>query len=558
MSIEHRLLLTPRRKSIAYGLVVFLSSFLLASGEEPGAAAAPVSLMEGLGHHHHPIHTRNPEAQRFFDQGLTLVYGFNHEEAIRSFRRAAALDPEAAMPLWGIAYALGPNINRDVDPEREKAAYDAVQRALKLATTAPPNERAYIEVLARRYSGDPKADLGALAADYAREMGELSGRYPDDLDLATLYAESLMDLRPWRLWSLEGKPAQGTEKAVAVLESVLRRSPEHVGANHYYVHAVEASPHPERALPSAKRLETLVPAAGHLVHMPAHIYMLVGDYDAAAQRNAEAARVDREYLRKTATGGSFYDLMYYGHNLHFLAAAYAAAGRSAEALKAANDLVAHVGPLVEGVPMGEFYLPTPYFVRLRFQRWDQILKMPAPDPKWVMTTSFWHLARGVASAARGDVAAAEAERQMIAAAALQMPEDVEFSIYFNKARSFLALSLASLDARVAEAKGERSRAIELWRKAVGLADRLNYGEPPEWYYPVRESLGGALLRSGRAAEAEKVFREELERNPRNPRSLFGLWRSLEAQKRAVDAGFVRQQFDTAWAGAATELRLEDL
>ncbi|MGH9316680.1 MAG: tetratricopeptide repeat protein [Thermoanaerobaculia bacterium] len=547
-----------RRQSIVFGLVVVLSSLLLASGEERRAAAAPVSLMERLGHHHHPIQTRNPEAQRFFDQGLTLIYGFNHEEAIRSFRRAAALDPEAAMPLWGIAYALGPNINRDVDPEREKAAFDAVQRALKLAKTAVPNERAYIEVLARRYSEDPRANLQALAADFAKAMGELSRRYPDDLDLATLYAESLMDLRPWRLWSLEGKPAEGTEEIVAVLESVLRRAPGHVGANHYYIHAVEASLHPERGLPSAKRLETLAPAAGHLVHMPAHIYMRVGDYDAAARRNSDAAKVDREYLRETATGGSFYDLMYYAHNLHFLAAAHAAAGRSADALKAADDLVAHVGPLVEGMPMGEFYLPTPYFVRLRFQRWDQILKTPAPDPKWVMTTSFWHLARGVASAARGEVAAAEAERRAIAAAALQIPEDAEFSAYFNKARHFLDLALATLDARIAEAKGERSRAIELWGKAVDLGDRLNYGEPPEWYYPVRESLGGALLRSGRAVEAEKVFREDLERNPRNPRSLFGLWRSLEAQKRAVDAGFVKQQFDAAWAGAETELRLEDL
>ncbi len=271
-------------------LVVFFS-FQVAVAEEhlPATAAKPTTLMSGLGQHHHPIATTNSEAQRFFDQGFALVYGFNHDEAVRSFQRAAELDPQAVMPLWGIALALGPNINLDVDPAREKAAYEAVQKVLTLATQAPENERAYITALAKRYSIDAKADLKKLTVDYKNAMGELVKRYPDDLDAATLYAESAMDLRPWQLWSLAGKPAPGTQEIVAVLESVLARDPYHPGANHYYIHVMEASPYPERALPSAERLNTLVPAAGHLVHMPAHIYMRTGDYAAAAKSNTAAA-----------------------------------------------------------------------------------------------------------------------------------------------------------------------------------------------------------------------------------------------------------------------------
>src|SRR5205085_334203 len=258
----------------------------MAGMHKPSEAA---SLLSVLGSLHHPVSTKNPEAQRFFDQGLTLVYAFNHEEAVRSFRRAAALDPQMAMAYWGIAYALGPNINLDVDPEREKAAYEAAQHALALAAHAPARERAYIEALAKRYSNDPQADLKKLATDFKHAMGALAKQYPDDLDAATLYAESAMDLRPWQLWTADGKPAEGTEEIVATLESVLKRDPKHIGAIHYYIHAVEASPHPERALPYVAQLPAQVPAAGHLVHMPAHIYMRTGNYEAAAQSNRAAA-----------------------------------------------------------------------------------------------------------------------------------------------------------------------------------------------------------------------------------------------------------------------------
>src|SRR5262249_43528995 len=274
------------------------------------AETKPATLVAGMGTLHHPIATTSAEAQKFFDQGLTFVYAFNHDEAIRSFRRAAELDPASPMPHWGIALALGPNINLDVDPERELAAYEEAQRAKALAAAAPAAERAYVDALVQRYSNDPRADLKILAVRYKDAMRDVVRRYPDDLDAAALYTESLMDLHPWQLWSADGKPTEGTEEIVAVLESVLKRDSMHIGANHYYIHAVEASKTPARALPSAKRLDPLVPAAGHLVHMPAHIYMRTGDYDAAVAANAKAADVDRKYIAETKAEG-VYPLMYY-------------------------------------------------------------------------------------------------------------------------------------------------------------------------------------------------------------------------------------------------------
>jgi tetratricopeptide (TPR) repeat protein len=515
--------------------------------------------MSRLGRHHHIISTKSPEAQHFFDQGLTLVFAFNHEEAARSFQRAAELDPQSAMAFWGIALAWGPCINLDVDPPHEKAAYEAIQKAVSLAPGVTQIERAYIQALAKRYSADPKVDLRKLDGDYAHAMRELSHRYPDDLDAATLYAESLMDLRPWKLWSLDGHPAEDTEEIVAVLESVLQRDPDHIGANHYYVHAVEASPHPERALASARRLETLAPAAGHLVHMPAHIYMRVGDYTAAARSNALGADIDRVYLRESGTTGSMYDILYYAHNLHFLAAAHSMEGRFADAKQAADELAAHIGPMVLGnTSMAEVYVPTPMFVLVRFHRWDEVLKLPPPDSKLAMTTAFWHFARGSAAAAKGQIEIAEIERRTLETARRETPRDTEFSMYSNKANSFLALAANILDARIATARGERDRAIEFWKNAVEIQDGLYYGEPPEWYYPVRESFGSALLQNGQVAQAEAVFRADLEQHPRNPRSLFGLLKSLEAQKKTSETEWIRREFEAAWKSADVTLELGDL
>ena len=516
------------------------------------------ALMAGLGQHHHTISMKNPAAQRFFDQGLTLVFAFNHEEAARAFRRASELAPQSAMAFWGIALALGPCINLDVDPPHEQAAYEAVQKALLLAPSATQQERDYIQALATRYSSDPKVDLRKLDQEYAHAMRELSNRYPDDLDASTLYAESLMDLHPWKLWSLDGRPTEGTGEIIAVLESVLRRDPDHIGANHYYVHATEASPHPEWALASAGRLETLAPAAGHLVHMPAHTYMRVGDYSAAAHSNAVAADTDRVYLHESGTTGSMYDIMYYCHNLHFLAASYSMEGNFGQAKQAADGLVAHVAPMLHDMPVAEVYVPTPIFVLVRFHRWEELLKFRPPPPGLAMTTAFWHFGRGAAFAAKSQIDMAEAERQVLATAQKETPADLEFSFYSNKAKTFLDLAAAILDARIASAKGEHEQAIKRWKRAVEIEDGLYYGEPPEWFYPVRESLGGALLLNGEAGRAEAVFRADLEQHPRSPRSLFGLLRSLEAEKKTADVEEVRREFKAAWNNADVPLEVGDL
>jgi tetratricopeptide (TPR) repeat protein len=523
-----------------------------------GQSKFPV-LIPGLGHHHHLISTTSPEAQAFFDQGLTLVFAFNHEEAARSFQRASELDPHSAMAFWGIALALGPCINLDVDPPHEKAAYDAVQKALSLAQGAKESERDYIQALTKRYSPDPNVDLRKLDAEYANAMRELSKHYPDDLDAATLYAESLMDLHPWKLWGLDGRPTEGTLEIVAVLESVLLRNPYHLGANHYYIHATEASPHPEWALASAGRLESLAPAAGHLVHMPAHTYFRVGDYSASARSNAIAAETDRVYLRDTGTTGSMYDILYYAHNLQFLAAADCMEGRFADAKRAADELATHIGPMVSGnQAMAEPYVPTPIFVLLRFHRWDQLLKLPPPDSKLAITTAFWHFARGSAAAATGQIATAEMERSALQAARKETLTDTEFSMFSNKAQTFLDLAASILDARIAAAHADHGRAIEYWMNAVQFEDRLYYGEPPEWFYPVRESLGAALMLIGQAEQAEKVFRADLQQYPRNPRSLFGLWKSLQAQQKTSDAQWVQKEFEAAWKNADVPLELGDL
>jgi tetratricopeptide (TPR) repeat protein len=530
----------------------------VADEHAPATRQKPAVLLEGLGSHHHPVSTTNKDAQRFFDQGLTLLYAFNHDEAARSFERASDLDPKLAMAWWGIALAQGPNYNLPaVDAEQAKAAYGALQKALRLAESAPEPERAYIQALAERYSPDPQADGKKLLAAYAQAMRKLAERYPDDLDAVTLYAESAMNLRPWKLWRPDGTPEEGTEEIVASLESVLRRNPDHPGANHYYIHAIEASRHPERALPSAARLPGLVPTAGHLIHMPSHIYSRVGDYEAAARANERAIEADRAYLKSSGAKG-IYPLMYFSHNIHFLAIARATQGRFADAKQSADDLVAHVGPHVKDMPMLEVFLPTPTLILVRFHRWQDILALPAPDRQLQITTALWHFARGMASAAQGELADAEREQKAFLAAREAVPADAMYG-QWNHARSVLEVAEGVLGARLAVARQDRKSAIELLKKAVKAEDALNYGEPPDWFLPVRETLGGVLLQDGNAAEAEAVFRTDLERNRRSGRSLFGLAASLKAQKKDYAAQMVELEFQQAWKNADPQgLRVEDL
>jgi tetratricopeptide (TPR) repeat protein len=543
------------RKVVLIVALSIISQTIVAQHQHPNDAK-PATLMPGLGKHHHKVSTSNADAQRFFDQGLTFVFAFNHDEAIRSFRHAAELDPQLAMAYWGIALATGPNYNMDIDLEREKAAYDAVQKARSLAVKASGQERDYIEALSKRYSNDPKPDLKRLAVEYKNAMGELSKRYPDDLDAATLYAESLMDLNPWQLWSKDGKPAHGTEEIVEVLESVLRRDPNHAGANHFYIHAVEASSAPERALDSAERLKTLVPAAGHLVHMPAHIFMRTGNYEAASLANEAGAAADRAYLKGTGARG-LYSAMYYNHNLHFLAMARSMQGRYRDARKALAELEANTLPMAREMPMVDTILPASLFVMVRFRRVEDILTSKQPDPSLLpITNAFWHYARGMAFAAIGKVAEAETERQSFSAAAKATAVDVRFGL--NSVSDIFAIGSRTLEARIARAKGDRKSAIELLKEAVALEDRLAYNEPADWGLPCRESLGGVLLLDGQHVEAETVFRRDLKENPNNPRSLFGLAESLRLQGKRDAAREADKQFKDAWKSADARLRIEDL
>lgn len=540
----------------------------------PAAAKPAARLFDGLGQHHRPIVTSNRDAQRYFDQGLTLIYGFNHEEAIRSFEEAARLDPASPMPYWGIALALGENINSPVDPDRAARAYAAAQKALELSKKAAPApaadakasgdtpasptavEAAYVDAIAVRYSQDPKADPKPLAVAYSEKMKALAAAYPDDLDAATLYAESLMNLRPWALYSLDGTPSDVTPEVVAVLESVLVKAPEHPGANHYYIHAVEASNNPERALPSAARLEKLVPAAGHLVHMPAHIYARTGDYKAAAASNAVAADVDRAYIKATGVAEAFYPLMYYTHNLMFLTQASAMAGRYADALASAKQTVDHVGPRVKAMPMAEFVLTEPLLVYVRFGKWDEILAAPQPDPSHTIPMAQWHYARACAFAGKGDVASGEAELKLLTEARAKVTKDQMIGL--NPAPNVLEVAQLVASGRVAEAKRNYAGAIGMFTQAVTKQDLLAYDEPPDFHYPVRETLGGLWMRANQAGEAEAVFRKDLTKNRRNPRSLYGLWQALMMQKKTAEADMVRLQYEAAWKHADVQLTVKGL
>ena len=524
----------------------------------PQTTAAPPGMLPGMGAHHHPITTSNTAAQAFFDQGMALVFGFNHEEATRSFQRASELDPRAPMPYWGIAWAVGPNYNLDIDDPRATRAFDAISNATRLAGNGSQQERDYVAAMAIRYSPDPKADRAALARRYAQAMSDLTRRYPDDLDAATLYAESLMNLHPWKLWTLDGTPGEDTTTILSVLESVLKRSPNHIGANHYYIHAVEASASPERALASAARLKTLAPAAGHLAHMPAHIYARTGDHAAAADANLAGANADRVYL-KDKPPDSYYAMAYYAHNLHFLVDSEMMQGRFVEAQKAAHELRERMLPHADMMPMIESMAVSPLSVLVRFGKYDDILKSPAPPENRPVMVGWWHFARGVAHARMGRADMAAAERAQLSAALAQVPEAATFGGGgFESARKILGIAGTVLDARVADARGQVDVALAAWTSATSSVDQLAYDEPPIWFYPIRESLGAALLKAGRAGDAERVFRDDLVRHPRNARSLLGLHEALRRQQKDGDAAWVSAQFEEAWKLADVKLTIDDL
>lgn len=516
-------------------------------------------LFGNLGGYTHPITVRVPLAQQYFDEGLNLTYGFNHAEAIRAFGDAATLDPACAMCYWGIANALGPNINAEMNPAAAPEAWTALQKALELAPGVSAAEQAYIQALSARYAAPPaSADRSALDRAYANRMRELVRQYPDDLEAATLFAEALMDLTPWDYWTRDGKPTGDTEELVATLESVLARNPNHPGANHFYIHAVEASQTPGRAVPSADRLKTLVPGAGHLVHMPAHTYWRVGRYQDAVQANLNAIRADESYLlvggaTDKATHGQ-YGLGYYPHNIHFVFSGAQMSGQSALAIEYARKLVNVVNDDVIRARKGlEGFRPMPMYALVRFGRWDAIMGEPAPPEEFAYARGMWHWGRGMALLRLGQFDRAEGQLSRLTALAASDAIQVGSRDGYPLAPVMLDLAANILGGELAGARGRTDEMISKLERAVAIQDGLSYTEPPHWYYPARHNLGVALLALGRASQAEAVYRADLHEYPDNGWALFGLMQSLRLQGRLVEAAQVEQRFLTAWRDADTPI-----
>jgi tetratricopeptide (TPR) repeat protein len=518
---------------------------LVASSLFAQQAPPPPPLYSDLGTHHKAVGTRVPEAQQYFDQGLRLVYGFNHAEAIRSFSRATELDPSCAMCWWGIAYAYGPHVNAGMDSASGVKAYEAAQKAVALGRKAQPWERAYVRAVSARYAAVPPAQRAALDSAYAHAMAEVARKYPNDLDAAALYAESLMDLRPWNYWTPEGKPYPGTEVIVRQLEGVIARNPEHPGACHYYIHAVEAV-NPQLAVPCAERLARLMPGVGHMVHMPAHIYIRVGRYNDAAASNVHAIHTDETFIdgQKPVT---VYSLAYYPHNIHFLAFASTLAGRSAQALEAARTLKSKVNlDVARQVDMLQEMVPYYVLTLVTFGRWDDVLAEPLPPSDIRMPLAMAYYARGVAYAAKGQATEARAALDTVKAIDAATPADAA-------AKTPVSIAAHALMGEIATRGGKLDEGIAQFREALKIEDAGLYFEPPKWYYPIRQSLGAALLKAGRNAEAEAVYREDLKRFPENGWSLFGLAAALRAQGKSAEAEEADRRFAKAWSAADVKL-----
>jgi tetratricopeptide (TPR) repeat protein len=516
--------------------------------------ARGAQLFDGLGSFHRKISTSSAEAQQYFDQGMRLMWGFNHDESSRSFARAVQLDPQCAICLWGVALTVGPNYNMPMMAEpRAKVAFESLERALGLLDKASPPEQALIKALKARYPSPAPLDpsnLDPVFRAYAAEMRSVAQRFPLDSDIQTMYAESMMNVNAWKLWAHDGTPAPGTQVIVATLESVLARDPSHPGANHYYVHAVEASPHPEKGLTSAGRLAGMMPAAGHLVHMPAHIMQRVGRYEDAAEANRKASAADKVYLGQSQPLD--YYPMYVAHNFQFLAYSTAMEGKKAETLEAMKQMrVVFPEEVMLAMPGLDWYGAEPLLAMVRFRLWDEILAEPRPNPALKVLAGGYLFARVAALAARNRTAEAHQALDELDKLRASLPADATAGL--NSAHDVLALASKIALSCVEVAEHNREGAIKTLTEAVGLEDQLNYNEPADWFFPVRHLLGAELLEVGRGAQAEAVYREDLRRNPENGWALFGLAQALRAGGRAGEAVPVDARFTKAWKGADVSL-----
>lgn len=521
-------------------------------------AQAGAPLFEGMGDHHHKITTDNPWVQKYFNQGLIIDFAFNHAESVRSFKAAQTLDSDCAMCYWGEALALGPNINVTSNgkaimaDESRVAAFAAIQTATNLKDKVSEQERDYIDALSARYNGDTETAREPLDIAYANAMRELHQKYPEDDDAASLFAEAVMTTMPWDYWLDAENPKPLTEEVITALETVLERSPHHPLALHLYIHAVEASSNPKRAESAADRLANLVPGAGHLVHMPAHIYWRVGRYHDASEANVRAAAVDEEYIAQCNAQG-FYPALYYPHNIHFLWAASSMEGRSELAIESARRVAANVRlEVIEEFPMVEFFHTIPLLALTQFGRWDEILEQPQPDEKLDFSNAIWHYVRATAYASLGDIDSAKTEYSALVP--LRESTKVHFLDTIDYPASQILLIADELaQGEIATAENDTNRAVEHFTAAVEAQDALPYTEPPFWYYPTRQSLGKALLAANDALAAEAVYRRDLEIYPRNGWSMFGLIQSLEAQDKMEEARVVKQRLDNVWQEADVSL-----
>lgn len=527
--------------AIATLMLVSSSGAQTKLADEINERGAP--LFDNLGSYQYAISTKSPEAQRYFNQGLILTYGFNHGEAIRSFKEAIRLDANCAMCYWGVALALGPNINKPMDAADVPRAWEALQQAKRLAAMATEKEKAYINALAARYTSQPVTDRRSLDLAYANAMRDVMKRYPDDLDAATLFAEAVMDTMPWAYYTEDRRPKAVTEELIRALEFVIAKDPHHPGANHFYIHAVEASPYPERALPSAERLGEIAPGAGHLVHMPSHIYLRVGRYHDATLANEKAVKADQSYIAQCRAQG-FYPVAYYPHNQHFLWYTSGMEGRSELSIRTAREIDRMNEH--QNLAEGKRFSPLLILTLARFGKWDEALSEPKPPADQHFAAAMFHYARGMAHAAKLDLDAAQQELNALERIVADPKIKVVDPTLPLPGEELIVLSRHVLAGELAGRRGQAAEMSRQFTTAIQLEDKLPYMEPPFWHQPVRQIYGATLLQAGRAADAEKTYREDLERHPANGWSLYGLLASLRAQGKSEEAKAVEKRFRDVW------------